>query len=64
MAKNLVRHVIYLIINILVVAILIQVAIQVYHRSVEVGREFMYEFIQEDEPLEPNDPFSEHESDV
>ena len=49
MAKNLLRHVTYLIINIIIIAILIQVAINVYNRSVEVGRDFMYEFIQEEE---------------
>ena len=63
MAKNLLRHVTYLIINILVLAILLQVAIQVYQRSVGVGRDFMIEFIQDNEPtVDTSTPDLESES--
>ena len=48
MVKNLLRHVLYIIINVIVVALLIQVAVRVYHTGVGFGREFMIEFIQDD----------------
>ena len=51
MLRNLFRHVFYILINIIVIAILIQVAIAATRTAFEFGRDFMIEQL-ENQPLD------------
>ena len=48
MARNLFRHVLYILINIVIIAILLQVGINVTRQAFDFGREFIQDFLSED----------------
>ena len=49
MARNLFRHVLYILINVIVIAILVQVGISVTRQAFDFGREFMHETLSEED---------------
>jgi len=47
-ARNLVRHVLYILINIIIIAILVQVGISVTRQAFDFGRNFMQDSLAEE----------------